>query len=132
MKRVILIILLIMIVAVTASGQQLKDLYCKTATILKIYNHQLGFKVFYLKDDADVGSFFVPSDWFYGATGRGTIVWGEQYEYPYLTVYWEDGEFKYLKLFLRRNMQHETWGVLRAGIGEMRDSFDIETLDIEF
>jgi hypothetical protein len=132
MKRAVLILLLIGLVAVSASGQQQKDLYTKSAVILKIYTHQLGYKVFYLKEDAEVASFFAPSEWFYGASGRGTIVWGQQYDYPYLTVYWENGEFKYLKLFLRRNMQHETWGVLRADVSAVKDAFDVEEPDIEF
>ena len=75
MKRFLLITLLFLLTVFCVSGQQIEDLYYKTFTIVKIYGHQLGYKVYYLRENADVASFYLPAHWFYEPAGRGNIVW---------------------------------------------------------
>ena len=80
----------------------------------------------------DISSFYTPVTWFYGQANKGKIIWGNEREYPYFTVVWEDGKFAYLKLFLKENMMHDSWGPLEASVAEVKDKFEIEEPTFEF
>jgi hypothetical protein len=125
-------ILMGFLLASSVFGQQDADLFVKSVPILKVLSHPLGYKVYYQKANADFGFFYVPVNWFRGAAGKGAIIWGNEADYPYFSIYWRNKEFFYIKLFLKEDMAHDTWGVLEADISDVKDKFDIETLKVEF
>ena len=135
MKKVLWILLLVLLAFSASSlfGQvRDEDPYYRSVPIVKILNHPLGYKVYYLKMNMDVGSFYAPIDWFVGVANKGSIVWGRSEEYPYFTVYWNKGEFAYIKLFLVDNLKHDSWGVLASTSAAMESLFDIEEPQIDF
>jgi hypothetical protein len=134
MKRIffIFILLILLLSSVSLSAQQKKDIYVKSVPIIKILSHKLGYKIFFLKQNMDITSFYAPVEWFMGVANKGAIIWGNGREYPYFTVVWEDGKFSYLKLFLKENMMDESWGVLNASVAEVKDEFEIEEPIFEF
>lgn len=133
MKRALVAGLLILLVGTSLFAQpEKKQLYVKSVPIVKIYIHQLGYKVYYIKHNADIAHFYVPVSWLIGAGNRGSIVWGQKAEYPYFSIYWEDGKFSYIKLFLRRNLREDYWGVLNVASDLVRDKFEIDDLKLEF
>jgi hypothetical protein len=133
MKRTLFFFLLITLVlnCVLLSAQP-KDLFVKSVPIIKILSHRLGYKVYYQKLNLNLGFFYVPGQWFAPEVKKATIIWGNEYEYPYFTLVWEKGEIVFIKLFLKENMNHVTWGMLRARDDQVREFFDIETLEVEF
>jgi hypothetical protein len=113
-------------------AQQPKDVYVKSVPIVKILSHRLGYKVYYLKQNMDLASFYAPVQWFVGTAGKGKIIWGRKPEYPYFTIVWENGEFLYIKLFLFENYDHDSWGTLKAADSQVREVFDVDAPKLEF
>ena len=98
----------------------------RTVPIVKIYSHQLGYKVYYRTARGDVDSFYVPVEWFTTAGGKGSITYGTGPQYPYFSIYWVDKKFNHIKLFLIESQLSDTWGSLKAAPSEVADQFKVE------
>lgn len=108
-----------------------KDVYVVNRPIAKIYAHQLGYKIVFMRENSDFGVFYVPLSWFGTAGGRGEVVWGMDPAYPTFTAFFIDGKFDHIRLYLIRNLEDATWSVLKASEAEEK-MFDVETLDIKY
>jgi len=78
-----------------------KDVFPVSRQIATIYAHRLGYKIVFQRDKADFGVFYV------------------------------DGKFDHIRLYLIRNFNDPTWAVLSANQTEEK-LFDIDTLDIAY
>lgn len=131
MKKIIITgLVLLFFFGVFAYAEE-SDMFVKTMPITKIYTHKLGYKVVYLKNDLNFGEFYVPLKWFDTAGGKGVIIKGVDPAYPYFSIFWKNGEFHSVKLYVRRDLQHQSWGTLQS-LPETSDNFDIDTLELEF
>ena len=85
--------------------------------IEKIYTYRLGYIVVYRRNSNQTARTYLPLEWFQSATGKGEDVYmGTGREWPSMTVYYKNGEFSHVRLRLRRNKLHETWGVVPLNI----------------
>ena len=135
MKKLVGIALLLFIVAIALPAEE-AELFVVTRHITKIYIHRLGFRVVYLKTNMELADFYVPMTWFDEASGKGTLIRGQDSSYPFFSIFWEpgkpDGErFHSVKLYTKTSLAHETWGTLthREGIDKL---FDVDEIQIEF
>ncbi len=110
---------------------QQADVFVRSAPIMRIYTHALGYKVVYRKSDLALGEFYVPKTWFLHSGGKAELVWGNRQACPYFSMFWVDGRFGYIRLYVLSDLSSDTWGVLTGGT-ELRDSFDIDDLQIDF
>jgi len=106
-------------------------MFVKTMPISKIYTHKLGYKVVYLKNDLDFAEFYVPLKWFDMADRKAVIVRGVDPSYPYFSIFWKEGEFHSIKLYVRSDLQDISWGTLRL-LPDISDKFEIDVLELEF
>ena len=89
------------------------EYYYFNFTIEKVYTHRLGFMIIYQGHSNKVSRTFVPHEWFNTTNGPGEIVYlGTGKEWPSMIVYYKNGEFSHVRLRLRQNKLHETWGVI--------------------
>lgn len=130
MKKLVGIVLLLLIVAVTIPADE-SSLFVVTKPISKIYVHRLGYRVVYVKNDMSLGDFYVPIRWFDEAGGKGVLVKGTDASYPYFEIYWEDGAFHSIILRTKSNLAHETWGNLPES-DDVAQRFDIEEIEVDF
>ncbi|MCG8452496.1 MAG: hypothetical protein MI717_04860 [Spirochaetales bacterium] len=116
MKRVSVIALILFVLCtVGAFAQQFpneSELYPKSLQIAKIYNHSKGYRIDYIRQDYTVGTFWAPVAWFREAGGIGEIAYGEGESYPYVSFFYKDGQMDHFRLYLFRNLAHESWGFL--------------------
>jgi len=131
LKKTICIGLVLLFLAGVFAAADESDIFVKTMPITKIYTHKLGYKVVYLKSDLTFGEFYVPISWFDTAGGKGVLVKGLDPSYPYFSIFWKNGEFHSIKLYVYRDLQHQSWGTLRQE-ADVADKFDVETLELEF
>ena len=117
----------------TASKFKESDYYYVNIPIEKIYSYRLGYVVIYRKGINQMARTYLPSEWFYDTAGRGELVaLGPGKEWPSMTVYYKSGEFSHVRLMLRRNRSHETWGVVPLNVN-LDEFFDgIEEVKLEF
>lgn len=104
----------------------------KTKPIEKILGHRLGYRVFYLKADQSLASFYAPNRWFNTSSGAGEMIFGDGPEYPYFQVYYVDGEADLVRLFVRRSRLDLSWGTLHGNEETIEPQFDIDRPNIEF
>jgi hypothetical protein len=125
-RTAVFVIMLLLACSAGFAQQKAQDIYVKTVRIAKVYPHALGYRILYFKSTLEYGEMYVPSKWFsFAGTGKMNVIWGNSSEYPYLTIYYVDGKFSHLRLFLNANMHDLSWGILPAGI-DLTSQFDVQ------
>jgi hypothetical protein len=131
MKRAIACLVLLTL-GILAFGQEQPGVYVISAPILKILSHPEGYKVLYMRNsDMKVDEFYVPYRWLSKAGGKAEIIFGGDPSYPYFSVFYRDGKFDFVRLYVMENVQDLTWGILRKTEAS-NAAFGGETLDIKF
>jgi hypothetical protein len=130
LAAMILSALLFAAAAAFAQDQEEPQVFVKTVPIMKVLAHPLGYKILYVTSSMDVADFYVPYTWF-KAGGKAEVVFGTGPSYPYYSVFYVNGEFDHVKLYLVENMGHVSWGSVKRTEGDSR-KFDVETLDLEY
>lgn len=132
MKRALFLFLAILLLVSAAAFAQLQDVkvYVKSVPIIKIYSHSQGYKVLYAKSSMQLAEFYVPHSWF-KAGGKAEIVFGKDPSYPYFSVFYKDGKFDYVRLYVEDNVSSLTWGILKK-TGEEEAKFNVQELKLEF
>jgi hypothetical protein len=107
-----------------------KGMFVRTVSLLKVYTHQLGYKVVYLKGTNSAEMYF-PVTWFGQTAGKAQIIWGEGREFPYLSIFYVDGKFDHLRLYVRKNMMDSSWGVLGSDPG-LAEKFKVDAPPLDY
>jgi hypothetical protein len=111
--------------------------YYVNAPIQKVYPYRKGYVVTYRKGAIGSATTYLPLEWFEkevegGAPKGEVIMLGTGTQWPYLAVYYKGGEISHVRLYVRKERSHETWGDVPAGIN-IDDKFEsIETIKLEF
>ncbi len=138
MKKFLILAALILVCAAFVGAQQFSEektseFYVKSVPIIKVYPHNLGYRVIYMRSSLELADFYVPLEWFYGAAGKGELVFGRQSEYPFFSIYWKGTEFDHIRMYLQKDLNHPSWGHMSAAVSNAaRANFDVETLELEF
>ena len=117
------------------SGSKFKEseYYYVNIPIEKIYSYRMGYVVIYRKGVNQMARTFIPDEWFYDTAGIGELVaLGPGKEWPSMTVYYKNGEFSHVRLTLRRNKSHETWGVVPLNVNLDEYFKGVEEVKLEF
>ncbi len=135
MKKLILLIVIFMLIASIGAFAETSKYYVKTIPIIRVYDHALGYRVVYMKSDFNLHVIYLPKEWFRVAAETGEdpkaeLVTGIDSSYPYFSVFWEEGNFSHIRLYLHRNLMHESWGDMDPSEG-MTEKFNVETLKLE-
>jgi hypothetical protein len=131
MKRAAIVVFLIAIVACTLAAAPLNEssFYPVRVDVVKVYSHADGFRVVYRKGSTSVGDVYLPARWFISG-GKAELVRGRDTSYPYMTVFYKDGKFDHLRLYVLADQQDLTWGILNPAEGAGK--FDSEDLKLSF
>jgi hypothetical protein len=113
------------------AGENEANLYVATVYVNRVYTHRLGYKVLYQQQDLSLGEVYLPNSWFSKAAGRAELINTRSTAAPYMEIYYNNGEFAYVRLYVRRNPNHVSWGSLRPGEAP-EEAFDQETLNISY
>ena len=74
----------------------------------------------------------MPIDWFNTIGGKGEIVYlGSGPEWPSMIVYYKNGEFSHVRLRIRRDRTHLSWGIIPFTVNADSLFQDIEELKLE-
>ncbi|MDR2376036.1 MAG: hypothetical protein LBD96_06310 [Treponema sp.] len=102
--------------------------------IERIYPYRRGYVIKYRKGTTQMGTTYLPREWFSDSAGKGEIInLNPGPAWPYLAVYYRGGEFSHVRLYLHRNRSHASWGNIPAGVNldEYFDNID-ENYQLEF
>jgi hypothetical protein len=109
------------------------EYYYMSVPIERIYPYRKGYVVTYQKGVTGLGTVYLPIEWFTEAAGRGDIItMGSGTSWPYLTIYYKAGEFSHVRLYVRRERAHESWGNVPLNIN-IDDRFEnVDDLRFEY
>jgi hypothetical protein len=128
MKRATLIALLVAIVA-CAIASETSAFYPVRLDVVKVYSHADGYRVIYRKGGASVADVYIPARWFVSG-GKAELVRGNDPSYPYMTVFYKNGSFDHLRLYVLADQNDSTWGLLSPADGAGK--FNSDDLKLDF
>ena len=111
------------------------DYYYFSYPIEKIYTYRLGYMIVYRGNSNVMSRTFVPHEWFnqIGEGSKGEIIYlGSGREWPTITVYYKSGDFSHVRLKLRRDRGHESWGYIPLNMNLDEFFENVEEVDLEF
>jgi len=119
MKKLLAILVLALFSAGLAAAAE-SPMFAKVVSVHNVVSHQKGYKVTYYTGHGDPKVIYIPMEWFYqtseykNADGfvKAEIVRGKGPSYPLLQIFWKDGKFHHLRLFVVDNYSDPTWGVV--------------------
>ena len=141
-KLILLVVLATFCVGTFLFAQQTRtsrtmesEYYYFNYPIEKIYTYRLGYMVVYRRNSNHMARTYIPHEWFtaIGEGNKGEIVYlGSGNEWPSMTFYFKDGEFSFVRLRLRKEKSHETWGYVPLNMNLDEYFTDIEEVRPEY
>ncbi len=128
MKRLLIVSVLIALFT-CALAADASTFYPVRIDVVKVFAHSDGFRVIYRKGSSDVAAVYLPSRWFVSG-GKAELIRDHDPSFPYMTVFFKDGKFDHLRLYVLSDQKDLTWGILSPsdGVGK----FDSEELKLEY
>jgi len=109
------------------------EYYYVNVALEKVYTCRKGYMVVYRKGLADFGRAYLPMEWFNQAGGKGELIQlpaGSRW--PSLSIYYKNGEFSHCRLYVRRDIRHESWGSVPAGTDTDANFDGVNDLRLQF
>lgn len=98
--------------------------YVKNVLLNRIVSTARGYRLEYFTAKMEPVAIHVPIEWFsrqnqYGRLEDGgvkaEIYFGTDPAYPYVSIFWKNGKFSHLRIFVQENFHHHSWGTLPPG-----------------
>jgi hypothetical protein len=137
MKKLI-IVLVIFAAALPLSAQNISkehdsDMYYVNVSVERVFPSKLGYIVQYRKGTNGVGTIGLPIAWFEAAAGKAELInLPRGLSWPTLTLFYKDGNFSHLRLYVHRAKGHSTWGNIPQNADVSVYFKDQETMKLEF
>ena len=109
------------------------EFYYKNVTLERIYPYRNGYAVQYRRGLNRLEMAYLPLEWFTGAAGKGEIITLPAGKgWPSLTVYYKNGEFSHVRLYIHHMASHQTWGTIPQNV-VIDDRFEnVEDIRLKF
>ncbi|MDR0447369.1 MAG: hypothetical protein LBH07_01740 [Treponema sp.] len=108
------------------------ELYYINIPIEKVYTHNLGYIIVYRKAGHDLGRAYVPYKWFNADSRKADLVLlGDGAMWPSMSVFYKEGAFYGVRLYVARRQSHSSWGFL-SSMPNLTSNFEAETLELNF
>ena len=134
MKKLLFVVLLGLIFSMTQSFAQNtfeeSDFYYITVPVERIWLYREGYIVAYQRGFSLVRT-HIPIEWFTPAGKADLIMQRSGSSWPHLTLFYENGQFSHLRLYVREH-GHPTWGVVPFHVDLSTYFMNIEEIILEF
>jgi len=133
MKRLIIALFLIVLFSPVFAQNELEDrVYYYNFPVERIYPSSDGYVVQY-RNSSIVDTIGIPNEWFTGAASKAEMVQLQAgADWPTMSVFYSNGEFVFVRLYVHRSKAHHTWGSIPQGTDLSRFFGDKESFDIKF
>lgn len=107
------------------------EYFVKTIYLNKVYTDNLGYVVAYADSSNNFQEAYLPMSWFNTAGGKGVLVYGAERNYPYMDVYYENGKFDHVVLYVQSSFNDPSWAVLPQ-TANLEAKFKVDTLTLKY
>ncbi|MCL1837635.1 MAG: hypothetical protein FWG46_08825 [Treponema sp.] len=109
------------------------EYYYINISLEKVWPYRKGYVVQYRKGLYQTARAYIPSEWFTNTASRGEIITlPPGNAWPSMTVYYKEGEFSHVRLYVHRWQDHQTWGNVPQNINIDSYFEGVETIDLQF
>ena len=110
----------------------ISELYYINVPIEKVYPYRLGYVVLYRKGANELGRAYIPYEWFRASVGKAQLFQlGDGKTWPCMSVFYKEGAFYGVKLYVAKRGTHLTWGNIPSNVN-IDDRFQVESIDLGF
>ncbi len=106
------------------------DMYPFRLDVVKVYQHNLGYRVVYRVGQNDFAEAYIPMEWFKPG-GKAQLIRSNDPSHPYMVVYYREGKFSHVRLFVKDYQRDPSWGILEGG-PELASKFQVEEIVPKF
>jgi len=140
MKKLVFFVVFTVILAVGspvfAQKEQKKndsEYYYKNISLERIFPYRNGYVIQYRRGINGIERAYLPMAWFSSSAGKGEIITLPQGKaWPSLSIYYKNGEFSHVRLYVHHSPSHQTWGTIPQAVN-IDDRFEgVEELDLKF
>ena len=138
MKRAVIVLAagLLLVASLSSFAQEKKTYpqtaYYKAVPIAKIWMHPLGYVVRYFTSASVMATAYVPFTWFnQGIESKADIIYGQGPGYPYMVIYWVDGKFDRILLYVEENTSALSWGMTSES-ANLDSQFNVQGPPLQF
>jgi hypothetical protein len=137
MKKLIVVLIFMAVISPVFAQNNTRDtsgeMYYHNVQIEKIYMSGPGYVVQYRKGVNEIGTIGVPYEWFTSADGNAEIMkLPPGTNWPSMSVFYKDGSFNYIRLYVHRSKGHPTWSIVPQGADVSRFFGNPEAFKIDF
>ncbi|MDR1248174.1 MAG: hypothetical protein LBK63_02615 [Treponema sp.] len=117
----------------TASSSGTEGSYAITVTLERVYPYRKGYVVKYNRGLGLTSDIYLPNEWFEGTGKKGDLIlMGSGADWPHMTVFYKDGQFSHVRLYVRKERGHESWGSVPFNVN-IDDRFEgVEEIKLQF
>jgi hypothetical protein len=109
------------------------EFYYVSVPLEKVYAYQKGYVIRYRKGVNQMATAYIPIEWFSGTDGKADLIKISSGTYwPHLTIYYKAGELSHIRLYVRKDTGHETWGIIPSGVNLDNRFENVDNLKLEF
>jgi hypothetical protein len=114
------------------TGQE-SEYYYKNISLEKIYPYRNGYVVQYRRGINTIDKAYLPMVWFTNSAGKGEIITLPQGKaWPSMSVYYKNGKFSHVRVYVHHLSTHQTWGVIPQNV-DIDSAFEtVDDLQIKF
>jgi hypothetical protein len=120
--------------AQTVPTDKQSEFFYYNVPIERVYPYRRGYVIKYRKGSIGMATTYLPREWFDDAASKGELIYLDYGpKWPYLTVFYKQGQFSHIRLYVRRDRGHESWGniPLNVNLDEHFDNVE-ENYRLEF
>jgi hypothetical protein len=145
MKRMMLLAVIgmafVTVLPVVAQDNGGSPYYFVKVQIEKVYPYNRGYVVTYRKGVNGLVDTYLPIEWFEDVNRKADlppkgelIMLNPGTVWPYLVVYYKDGgEFSHVRLFVRKDYKHPSWGgIISEDIADRFENDNVEKVKLQF
>jgi len=119
--------------AINNTRNREENFYYVNVSVEKIYPTKNGYVVQYLSASSTVATIGIPNDWLTNAAGRAEIVHLPVVsDWPTMTVFYVDGKFSHVRLYVHPAKSHQTWGNIPQGADVSKFFMDADSFNLQF
>ena len=110
------------------------ELYYVNVPVEKVYSYRLGYIVLFRKGNNSLGRAYIPYEWFRAKVASqrkaDLVMLQPGANWPTMSVFYKDGAFHSVRLYVSRENSHITWGTISTNTDLDRFFEGVESIDL--
>ncbi|MCL2805744.1 MAG: hypothetical protein FWD26_07390 [Treponema sp.] len=131
MKKLIIVLFFLALIS-PIFAEESPNMYYVNVSVEKIFPSSQGYIVQY-RGQTGIRTIGIPNVWFSEAAGKGDLVrLPTAKDWPTMSVFYNNGEFSHVRLYVSPVKAHQTWGSVPQGTDVSRFFPDGDTFKLQF